>query len=413
MLIFCYLNYKLFKTKETIKMKIIKGHKIRLDPNNKQANYFVRACGVARFAYNWGLDEWKRQYEAGEKPSAFALDKQFNFIKKQEFPFVTEVAAHITNRSFINLGAAFQKFFKNIRTGKKPGYPRHKHKLFHNKFYVVNHLIKFENKKVYIPKLGWVRMRESLRLEGKILSATVSRAADKWFISIQVEQDIEQEIPEGPVIGVDVGIKNLATVSDGSTYTNPKALREAESRLRLLQKSVSRKKKGSKNRKKAIIKLQKEYHKVSCIRSDSIHKATFSITTGAAAIGIEDLNIKGMIKNHKLSKSLSDASLSEFLRQLEYKAEWKNIPIVKADRFYPSSKTCSCCGEIKEDLKLSDRIFKCDHCGLEIDRDLNAAINLKNLAVGSTVLAYRLGSAGCDVSHSATNDWVGNSRVAA
>jgi len=252
-------------------------------------------------------------------------------------------------------------------------------------------------------------MREHLRYSDcKILSATVSRVANQWFISINVELEIGEPEATGPAIGVDVGIKELAVVSDGRTFDNPKSYTTNQKRLRLYQKSVSRKKKGSSNRKKAIRKLQRFHCRIANIRSDALHKCTSAITKAVSVIGIEDLNVSGMVKNHKLAKAISDSSLSELLRQIEYKAEAAGIKIVKADRFFPSSKTCSDCGCIKSDLKLSDRIYKCTDCGLEIDRDLNAAINLKTLAAGSAVLAYRPGSADLNESSSETTGWVGS-----
>jgi len=384
-----------------------KAHKIRLDLTNKQLGYMRCACGVARFTYNWALGEWKSQYDRGEKPSAYALKKQFNAIKREEFPWVMEVTKCAPEQAFTNLGKAFSKFFSNIKAGKKPWYPRFKKRGKHNSFYISNDKIDFSGKKVKIPKLGWVRMRESLRFSGKILSAVVSERAGKWFISVNVECPKSSRYSRGPAVGVDVGIKELAVVSDGRVFENPKALKNNEDRLRLLQKSVSRKKKGSSNRKKAVLRLQKQHYKISCIRSDSIHKLTSAITTGVSIIGIESLNVQGMMRNHKLSKALADASLSEILRQIKYKSEWSGIKVVEADRFFPSSKTCSNCGLVKANLTLSDRVFICDDCGFEIDRDLNAAINLKNLAVGSTVTACRLGSSDSDLRLSETTDWAG------
>lgn len=393
-------------------MKIQRSHKIRLCPNNRQANYFARACGVARFTYNWGLSEWRKQYEAGQKPNWYGLARQFNSTKKQKFPFVTEVTKYASARAFVNLSKAFQNFFRNVKAGRKPGYPRYKRKGIRNSFYLGNDVVKFDDKYVRVPKLGWVKMREALRFEGKVLSATISRIADMWFMAVRVEQEIVKLVPASPVLGVDVGIKNLAVVSDGRVFENPKALKRAEVRLRMFQKSVSRKQKRSQNRKKAALQLQKQHYRVSCIRKDSLHKATTAITNSCSALGVEDLNVKGLQRNRRLSKALSDASLAEFLRQIEYKAQQLGVVVVKADRFYPSSKTCSSCGHVKTKLALSERTYKCECCGLVLDRDLNAAVNLRNLAVGSTVSACCLGSSGSS-SKSETTDWAGISRKSA
>ena len=273
-------------------------------------------------------------------------------------------------------------------------------------FYLANDKVSLEGRKVRIPKLGWIQMREALRFDGKILSATVSKTAGMWFLAVNVESEIPDPIADGPILGVDVGIKALAVVSDGRKFQNPKALRAGQNRIRLLQKSVSRKQKGSQNRKKAVQRLQRQHYRVSCIRKDAIHKATTTITKSCSVLGIESLNVQGMLRNHMLAGALSDASLSEFHRQIEYKSRWNGVSVVRADRFYPSSKTCSACGSVKADLKLSDRTYECV-CGFKMDRDLNAALNLRNLAVGSTVTAYRLGSAGPPVQVGETTDWVG------
>jgi putative transposase len=376
-------------------MKIQRAHQIQMNPNNQQANYFVRACGIARFVYNWALSEWIHQYEAGDKPSVYGLKKKFNAIKREQYPWILEVTKCAPEQAFNNLGKAFKGFFRNLKAGRKSGYPcfkkRSKSK---DSFYLSNDQFQLNGKSIKIPKLGWVKMREKLRLDGKIMSAVVSRTAGRWFVSIQVEIEAPEFQVGGSALGVDLGIKELATVSDGRVFGNPRPLKTKKRQLRLYQKAVSRKKRGSNNRKKAIHRLQRLHYQISCIRKDAQHKATTAITTGCRLLGIESLQVKGMLKNHKLARALSDASMGEVLRQLEYKADGKGITLVKADKFYPSSKTCSGCGSMKIDLALGDRVYRCKHCGLELDRDLNAALNLKNLAVGSTVSACRLGSSG-------------------
>lgn len=392
-------------------MKIVRAHKIRLRPSNRQAGYFARACGVARFAYNWGLGEWRRQYEAGEKPSSYALKKQFNSVKRQQFGFVTNVTKCAAEQAFTNLSTAFQNFFRNVKVGKPPGYPRFKRRGIHDSFYLSNDKIQLKGRHVRIPKLGWVRMREPLRFQGKIMSATISRTAGHWFCSIQIEIDTPEIKAVGPTVGVDVGIKELAVVSDGRIFTNERALQTAERRLSLLHKAVSRKPRGSRNRYKAVQRLQRHHYRIACIRSDAIHKATAAITKGCSRIVLEDLNIKGMMRNRRLAKALSDAAMGEFHRQIIYKAEQRGAEIIVADRFYPSSKTCSGCGAVKDILTLGERVYSCEACGLEVDRDLNAAINLKQLAEGSSATACCLGSSG--VEKHETTDWAGISRGSA
>ena len=389
-------------------MKINRAHKIRFCPNNEQANHLLRACGIARFAYNWGLSEWKRQYETGEKPSAFGVKKAFNAIKATEYPFAAEVTKCASEAAFANLGKAFTNFFISVKQGKKPNYPRFKKRGLHDSFGIANDKINIDGRRVRIPKLGWVKICEDWRFpKDKLLSATVSRIANMWFISINSEAEIEKPALIDHAIGVDVGVKELAVTSDGEVFKNPKALRKSQLRTRLLQKSIVRKKKKSNNRRKAVFQLAKHYWRISCIRNDSLHKVSAAITKCAGLIGVEDLHVKGMLKNRRLSGALSDAGLSELLRQIEYKAAWRGANVVKADRFYPSSKTCSMCGSVKKELLLSERVYRCNECGFEMDRDLNAAINLKNYAVGSTVKACRLGSSGLSFGSSETTDWAG------
>ncbi len=389
-------------------MIVHKTHKIRLQPNNKQANYFAQACGCSRLAYNWGLSEWKRQYEAGERPSAFKLDKQFNAIKRDLFPFITNVTKCAPQRSFKDLGTAFKNFFRNVKAGKKPGYPRFKRRGMRDSFYLANDTFKLKGNRIRIPKLDWVKMRECLRFPGKIVSAVVSRTADQWHVSIQVEVEVPEVAPPRVALGVDVGIKELAVVSDGRVFGNPRALKKLEPKLRRAQKAVSRKKKGSQNRKKAVAKLARLHLRISNIRKDSLHKLTSAITTGVSAIGIEDLNVSGMMKNRRLSKALADSSMSELHRQLEYKAAWRGVDVVKADRFFPSSKKCSTCGNVKKKLALGERQYKCEACSVSLDRDLNAAINLESLAAGSAVTALRLGSSDLVFGRGETTDWLGS-----
>jgi putative transposase len=219
----------------------------------------------------------------------------------------------------------------------------------------------------------------------------VSEKAGRWFVSLQMEEEIN--VPEKPKreLGVDLGIKSLATCSDGMIFENPKALRSRLKKLQRLSRNVSRKVKGSQNRKKAHKRLAKLHYRIACIRSDTIHKLTSSLTKNKSRIVIEDLNVSGMMKNKRLSRAIADIGLFEVRRQLEYKGRWYGCEIDHADRFYPSSKRCSSCGFIKNDLQLSDRVYVCPVCGLEIDRDVNAAINLLNHRTASSAGNYAFG----------------------
>jgi putative transposase len=380
------------------------AHKIELDPTVAQARYFARACGVARFSFNWALAEWQRQYKAGEKPSEAALRRQLNSLKTDQFPWMTEVTKCAPQQGIKNLGSAFKRFFK-----KQGKYPRFKKKGQHDSFRADNgpvdklsHAVLVAGCAVTLPKIGKVRLKEELRLTGRILSVVVSRVAHKWFASFSIE--IEHQVPvreNQAAVGVDLGIKSLAVLSDGTVFENPKALRSNLKKLRTLSRSLSRKRKGSANRKKARAKLAKLHYRISCIRKDALHKLTTFLTQKFTHIGIEDLNVSGMLKNRKLSRAIADVGMHEFRRQLAYKAAFYGCRVVVADRWFPSSKTCSECGCIKPHLELSERNWQCQDCGTEHDRDHNAAKNLKMLAESTSVTAC-----GENVSPGATAAWL-------
>lgn len=349
------------------------AHKIKLQPNNRQATYFARAAGTARFVFNWSLAEWQRQYEAGETPSAYGLKKQFNSIKRQEFPWTAEVTKCAPERAFTDLDRAFKNFFRRVKQGKKPGYPRFKKKGQKDTFYISCQHFKVDGPRIFIPKLGWVRMRESLRFSGKLQSAVVSRSAAGWFVSISVD------LPDKPTdktqvrraVGVDLGIKQLAVTSDDEFFDNPKSTTKHQKRLRRLNKSLARKKKGSSNWKKAKLRLGKLHYRISCVRQDASHKLTSHLASTYTDVCIEDLNASGMVKNRKLAKAVSDSAFSEIRRQLSYKC----LAVHVVSRWFPSTKLCHRCGQL-HDMPLSKRVFGCD-CGYgPIDRDENAARNI-------------------------------------
>ncbi len=368
------------------------AHRIALDPNNAQATYLSRAAGVARFAYNWALAEWKRQYDAWKadsslpKPSQAALRRQLNAIKREQFPWMLEVTKNAPQMAIIQLGQAFQNFFAG-----RAKYPRFRKKGRHDRFSLSNDQFSLDASCIRIPNLGWVRMRETLRFAGKILSATVSRVADRWFVSVAVDTQDDSHLPPAEnqgAVGVDLGVKALATLSTGEPpVPGPKPHKALLDRLRRLSRSLSRKQKGSANRKKARAKLSKLHARIAAIRSDALHQLTTSLACRFHTIGIEDLNVKGMVKNRRLARSIADMGFFEFRRQLEYKAAMRGGQVVVANRFYPSSKTCSSCGHRLDELPLSVREWTCPACGANHDRDVNAAINLKNMAVSSTVTA--------------------------
>ena len=359
------------------------AHRICLDPTRAQADYFVRAVGTARFAYNWALAEWKRQYEAGEKPSWMKLDKKLNGIKRSEFPWMLDVSKCAVQNAVMNLGVAFANFFAG-----RARYPMFKRKFQNDSFKLSNIAFKLDGSRIHIPKLGWVRMREALRFSGKLISCTISRRADKWFASIVVDTEPVLKPAENQgAVGIDLGLTTFATLSDGQKIAAPKPLVRLLPKLKRLSRAFSRKQKGSKNREKARLKLARLHLRIWNIRQDFLHKFTSDITRRYDTIAVEDLNVSGMVRNRSLARAISDVGWYEFRRQLEYKAAMRGANLVFADRFYASSKLCSECGHKAEQMPLSVRHWKCECCGAEHDRDVNAAINLRHLAVGHTVSA--------------------------
>ncbi len=370
---------------------MILAHKIALDPNNVQATYLKKACGVARFAYNWALAEWKRQLEAWKadnslpKPSQAALRRQLNAIKREQFPWMLEVTKCAPQMAIIQLGEAFRNFFAS-----RARYPQFRKKGVHDRFTLTNDQFRVEGSRIRIPKIGWVRMREPLRFSGKIMSASVSRVADRWFVSIAVDvqgtSHLRQAENQG-VVGVDLGVSALATLSTGEVIPGPKPHKALLDRLRRLSRSLSRKAKGSANRRRAKAKPARLHARIAAIRADALHKLTTDLTRRFHTIGVEDLNVRGMAKNRHLARSIADMGFFEFRRQLEYKAAMRGGRVVVADPFFASSKTCSACGHALDALPLSVREWSCPDCGAVHDRDVNAAVNLRNLAVSSTVSA--------------------------
>lgn len=365
-------------------------HKIRLDPTVEQEVYFRKACGVARFTWNWGLAKWEQYYKEGKKVDGFLLKKEFNGLKKTEFPWIYEVTKYASQQPFIYLQKAFQGFFDN-RTRR----PKFKKKGIRDSFYIGGDQIQIVGNKVKIPNLGWVRLREFLRYEGKINGVTISRSADYWFLSVSVETCQRLTPCENQAsVGVDLGIKTLATLSDGQTFPSNNPLKKQLRRLKRAQREYSRKMKGSKNIAKAKMRIARLHYRVACSRNDALHKLTTYLTQNYKDIIIEDLDISEMLKNKNLSRSILDGGWYEFRRQLSYKGNWRKNKIFIADKWFASSKQCSSCGHRKDSLKLSERTYMCTKCGLEIDRDLNAAICLKQLI--NTVSSTGINACGQD-----------------
>jgi len=354
---------------------MIKAHKIRLHPTPEQAVYFAKAAGTARFVWNWALAEWKRHYEAGEKPTAFKLKKQFNAIRREQFPWTWEVTKNASDQPFLDLGKAFTAFFE----GKA------RHPCFKSKkrskpsFYLANDQFELGDHRIWIPKLGWVNMAENLRFKGKVTGARITNTADWWFVSLTVELLDELPEPRKAAVGIDVGLNRLATLSTAEEYENQAFLKAALRKLRQANKRLHRRKPGSKNREKARKQVARLHYRITCLRDDVLHKLTTRVASCYGIVGIEDLNLKGLLKNRHLARSFSDAALGKLLTLLTGKVEQRGGQVIKVGRFFPSSKTCHCCGWKWEDMQLSDRIFLCQNpnCAYHLfpqDRDHNAAL---------------------------------------
>lgn len=371
--------------------RIQRAFKTELDLNNVQRTMCAQHAGTARYAYNWGLARKIEAQRANEKtPTAIDLHKELNILKQGELSWMYKSSKCSPQEALRNLDKAFDNFFRRVKLksqGKlngKVGFPKFKSKKRGLGGFRLTGTIRVNEKHIQLPRLGKLRLKERgyLPTSGvKILSATVSEQAGHWFVSLQVETEIPDALASAkPVAGVDLGIKTLAMVSDGTTIANPKALSGSLRKLKRLQQSVSRKVKGSANRRKAVKQLAQAHQRVANIRRDALHQATTTLAKTKSVIVLEDLNVSGMLKNHKLARAISDVGFGEFRRQLEYKAAWYGCRVVLADRFYPSSKKCSRCRIVKEELSLGERVFKCDVCGFECDRDLNAALNLEVLS---------------------------------
>ncbi len=359
-----------------------KTHKIALDPNNKQRAWFAQQCGYARFAYNHALADFKAGLDNDEFLSTTTLNERFN-VAKQNYAWTRAQDQVVANKSiFVHLSAAIANW-----VGKRARFPRFKKRGKRDAFTTNNQSVQVRGKKIKLPKIGWVKMFQALRWTGKIMKVTISRTAHRWFVSITIDtEDTEVSVDTSthPVVGIDVGINTLATCSDGSKYDNPRPLKHYERKLKREQRNLSKRTKGSKNWVKQKWKVARIHYRIACIRNDAHHKATTDIVNNASAIGIETLQVTNLLKNKKLAKALSDSGLGGFLTKLKTKAETLGIPVTEASQFYASSKTCSSCGHKKKDLTLKERTYQCSECGISIDRDVNAALNLRNVAVGHT-----------------------------
>ncbi len=334
-------------------------------------------AGYSRWCYNWGLSLWNQAYINGYKPNARILREVFTNHTKPLYPWMKNLSSKVYQYAFINLGEAFKRFFKGL--GK---HPKFKKKGKSDSFTIDNSgkPIELDGWCHKLPFIGVVKTYEPIEATTKKI--TISRQAGDWYLSCSYEFNGITTAKKTDVIGVDLGVKTLATLSDGKVFESVRSYHKFEAKISRYQYRNRNKIIGSANYKKAQLKIAKLHRKVANIRRNALHKLTIYLAKNHGTVVIEDLNVSGMLRNHKLAKSIADQGFYEFRRQLEYKCEWYGSKLVVVDRFFPSSKTCSNCGHV-QDMPLNVRTYDCPDCGLSIDRDLNASINLRN-AVGES-----------------------------
>ena len=361
-----------------------KAYQFRLYPNDAQEALLAQSFGCCRFVFNHFLEERIRAWQSEKKTLGFYECCKRLTELKLNLPWLKEADSTALQSSLRSLDNAFQNFFRGLKTGQQVGYPKFKSKREHRDSYTskaVGKNIELGNKAIKLPKLGWVKCRVSKQVDGRILSATVSKTpSGKYFVSVLCTDVVPQQKPHtGAVVGLDLGIKDLITTSDGAKFDNTKALRSLEKKLAREQRRLSRKSKGSKRYERQRIKVAKIHERITDTRKDALHKASTTLVENYDIICVENLNVKGMVRNHHLAKAISDASFGELLRQLKYKAAWHDKELIEVGMFYPSSQLCSCCGHQNPALKdLKIRSWICPQCGAAHDRDINAATNILN-----------------------------------
>lgn len=352
----------------------MKALKCRLYPTKEQEVLLEKTLGCCRFAYNDALAHRIEQYKKGVKISSYDLMKRLT-LQKTEKEWLKEVDSVALQQSLLDLDSAYKKFFK-----EKKGFPKFHKKGIKDSFRTLS--VKKETRHfIKLPKIGKIRLSEPLKRKLNIHNATISKKARKYYVSLLVDYKPPIIKKEKNEIGIDVGIKNFATLSNGVTYENVKTTERYAKRLAVLQRRLERKQKCSKNREKAKLAVAKLNMKVANVRNDYLNKISTAIAKQYSFVGIEDLNIKGMLRNHSLARSIADCSWSEFFRQLQYKCSWYGCELQKIGRFEPSSKTCSHCGYVLDKLSLKTREWVCPHCGTHHDRDVNAAKNILAIAL--------------------------------
>lgn len=351
---------------------MLKAIKYKLNLNNNQKLYFDKTFDACRLVYNLALQTKLQYYQSTKQTlSGYDLIKQLPDLKNDNV-WLKEPANMCLQQSILNMDDAFKRFFKGF------GFPKFKKKTANQSCkYTESFKIDFNNNKIQIPKIGWIKFIKDREFEGKIKSITISKnQLGMYFASLLIDTEIIKLKPIKKEIGIDLGLKDFLTNSDGNKISNPKYLRKMEMLLKKHQRRLSRKVKGSNRYKQQKLKVAKTHYKITNQRKDFLHKLSTELINNNQVIYLEDLNISGMIKNGCLAKAINDVSWSEFVRQLKYKAYWYGRQIIQIGRFEPSSKKCNCCGWINKDLTLDVREWICLDCGVLHDRDVNAAINI-------------------------------------
>ena len=366
---------------------MLRAYKYRIYPTDEQKVLFSKTFGCCRFVYNWALNLKITAYK--ERKETLGNVYLTNLMKselKSEHEWLSEVNSQSLQSALRNLDTAYTNFFRNT---KAVGFPRFKSRKDRQSFLCLQHCrVDFKESTITIPKVKDISAVLHRKFKGTVKTVTVSMTpSGKYFASVLVDTCL-QEIPAGEItretsLGIDLGIKSLAVCSDGRTFDNPKNLQKSLGRLKLLQKRLSRKQKGSANRNKVRVKVARLQEHIANCRKDNLHKITHTLThdSQVRTICMEDLNVKGMQRNHRLAQAVGDASFGMFLTQLEYKCKWYGVNLIKIDRFAPSSKTCGKCGYVYKGLKLSERSWTCPECGTHHDRDFNASCNIKEFGL--------------------------------
>ena len=369
---------------------MLRAHKIRLNPTEAQITYFKKASGVSRFSYNWMLGEWKNSRDVGNKKSVKELKKDLNHAKTENFPWMYEVTKCAVEYAIIDLRRAFSNYYKNKKHFKFPKFKAKKREPM--RFGVDNLNFDVNGHELKIANLDTpINMAEELRFSGKLMSCRISYRAGHWYAAITV--DVPRENPPMKVnsdnlptqeraVGIDLGLKTFATLSNGQKFENQKHLEKAQKHVARLQRKLARSAKGGKNREKIVLRLGRVYERVTNLRGEQFHQIAGDILKqDFDLIGIENLNVKGMMKNKKLARNIADVAWSQFKWILTYKAAQKGVVVVDVGRFFPSSQICNECHHQNHALTLNDREWDCPNCGKHHDRDFNAASNIRNKSV--------------------------------